>query len=507
MKKKLFYLSVFLVLVIITCLIKPHGDDFLFVQYLDYCGIGNMQYHRWAHDCILLPRGFWRPVMDLFAFYILAPSQAYYTYIMHFFSVLFHIGCAYMVFLICRKMRCSEKNSFIASVFFIFCTTCMGGMIPGDGLAQVSTSFFGLLSVLCYVSDNKYRVIGWLLFGIIAMFWKDGGFVWIPVGPIFNEILVQKNRVGFFHFKNVRWARFIKVIILSLIPAFIFITVYLSFKPDLVSGLVQNEPVVTEISTSNSIISVDQETESHTISFAYLVKSAFILYVASIFPIDTSAVYYHNWVLLGITVVLSIIGLFFIFKSLISYGKNASEEFLGLFLIILWISSVSLLTRAGEISPHPSNTFMAVILGLALDKIEIRKFLKISLVAFAISTLITDAHKYYLCYVAGRETSELAKQVKAKTEGLPHKVLCISVGNHKKNGAFIVNTPNDFYSGVSVLHEYGWNCPLYFDAIKYHDSDDDLAYKIDSVIVANKDSGYDCIWIQRPESIEVLNLK
>ena len=505
MKKKYIYILFFVILATITSLIRPHGDDFLFINYLDDCRLGEMHWQKWAHDCILLPRGFWRPMMDLYAYYVLTIYPPGYFVIMHVCSAFFHVGCAFMVYFLCKKLTCSENSSFMGSLFFLFCTTSMGGLLPGDGLAQVSTTFWGLLSVCCYISSNKFRYTGWFIFALIAMFWKDGGFVWFPVAPAFYELMNQKSLNGVFYFKNVKWFRLIRQLLICCIPIAIFLILYVYYKPDLVSGVVSNNDASTVSSLSN-MVSVNQDNSAHTLSLANFIKSFFVLYIAGLFPIDTSAIYYKEWILLAITAFLSLTGLMFIVKLLKGLFLDSFQEFLSLTLIILLISSVALVTRAGEISPHPSNSFIAIVFGLAMDKMKFSKMIALSFGAFIISTIITDVHKYYLGYTAGMETSKLAKQVKAKTKGEPQKVLSIAVVNHKGEGAFVINTPNDYRRGVAVIHEYGWKCPKYFDPVLFYDDEMNLDNKIDSVVSVGKKGDYDCIWINKSNGVDVINL-
>lgn len=506
MKREYYYLLAIIVLSIITSFVRPHGDDFLFINYLDNCGLGEMHWHKWANDCILLPRGFWRPIMDLFAYYVLTIYPLAYFIVMHVLSVFCHVGSAYMVYYLCRRLQCRDSSSFIASVFFLFCTTCMGGLIPGDGLAQVSTTFWGLLSVCCYISKSKLRYVGWIIFAVIAMFWKDGGFVWLPVAPIFNEILEQKDNYGVFVSRRVRWARLLSKLFISFIPIAFFLIVYLSFKPDLVSGVLSAE-ANDSTSSFSKMLSVDQDNSSHTLTPANFVKSFFVLYIAGLFPIDTSAIYGHNWILLSITLVLSVFASFFILKLVSKYIKTDPQEFCGFLLLVLLVSSIALITRAGEISPHPSNAIIAIIFGLAMNKLDMSKAVAFAIVAFVLSTAITDAHKFYLSYTAGKKTCLLAREVKSKTHGNPEKVLSISVGNHKGEGAFVINTPNDYRNGVAVIHEYGWKCPKYFDPIRFYDDEDNLDAKIEDIINKNIGKDYDCIWVQKPSGVEVINIK
>ena len=67
---------------------------------------------------------------------------------------------------------------------------------------------------------------------------------------------------------------------------------------------------------------------------------------------------------------------------------------------------------------------------------------------FILSTLIVDAHKYYMCYWAAEDASQIGKKIKSETKDASN-VLLIQYGDWelKKDGAFVRNLIYDFFEG------------------------------------------------------------
>lgn len=495
--------------------IMPHGDDFLYLNYFDNFRDWGIKGYKWVNNCILLPRGYWRPWEDLIG-KINAMTPGSFPYLNHTIIASSHTVCAYLVFLLAQMLEIKKSAAFAASLFFLLSSTAMGGLLSIDSIAQVLVSLFGLLSVYSYCSERKHNKTLWIVFGIAAFFAKESGFVWIFVGPLYSAI-VKYVKSGDFRFnKNLPILRsLIKPLTASCLVVLLYFVAFVVLKPDVFNKLSNEETVestVENVSEKSSrideLVGINHKTTSFQLSPVSITKNAFVLYGAALMPIDTSSIYYKNFSILIITFILSLVGLLFIGSCIIVGYKEDRVVMLSLFLILLWVSSVSLLTRAGEISPHPSNSIIALMLAFGLNKMEFTRKMIISIISFCLSTLITDAHKYSLIYKAGEICMNMGRYVVSSSKEKPMKVLCVTLDDNKKDGAFIINTASDFAGGGPVLLLYNYEYPKYRDIKKIPSSIFDDKIRIDSLVEAEQKAGkYDCIWFQNRTNIKVVNIE
>lgn len=496
-QNRLLYFLIFILLVVIVVPLLPHGDDWLFLNYFNFpeaWGINNG--YRWINNCILLPRNFWRPFEDL-----LLKSETYlpwlYPTLNHILIVAIHVFCARVVYELAIEMKVKPKISLFFSLFFMFSTVSMGGILSIDSIAQVLVTFWGLLSVIAYL---KHKYILWILFGFFTCFSKESGFVWFFVSPLFE--LLYNNRINNISIiKNLPF----KKLMISIIPMAIYLTLYFYLNRRTIVNTVEYPSTVA--SGIENLMTISTSTNSHHLNVFVFIKNVFILYIAPIFPIDTSAIYYKEWILLAITCALSIFSFFGFIKIIYNYIKEKTSEFFLTICILICISSISLVTRAGEISPHPSMTILALLLAFCFNEAKIKSNKMIYVIAFCLSTIITDVHKYSLAYIAGRNAKEMAVNIKDNTKVIPNKVLLISVDDYsmRKAGAFIPVPGQDFHKGAAAIAEYGYQYPQRLD-IKIFEKRE--ASKLNNQIaktISQYIKNYDCIWVQQGKNTYVVN--
>ena len=510
--RKLQFIGLFVILSLLTCFIMPHGDDWLYLNYFN--NNWNINRYNWVNNCIFLPRNFWRPWEDCLGKYVIANFPFLFPYVNHIIITLIHVLCGYFIYKLCLKFKYKEQISFYSSIFFVFATTSMGGLLSVDSIAQVLTTFWGLLSILAFVSNKKYGKFLWMIFGIFCILSKESGFIWMVVGPVVGEFIYQKQNKGNFHFNRVRWLDLVGKILIAIIPIIIYFVIYINLSPSTFGGIGMDNNVIEE--NAKSFISLDNSYYSYHLTILGFFKNVAVLFLMGIFPVDSSAIYYHSWTILGTTLLLSIFGLCFIFRSIkIAISRNNYEEVVLLLLITIWISCVSLLTTAGEISPHPSNAFFAILLASFFDncnfRVKYKTLCKIGFGAFIVSTLVVDIHKYYLAYQAGIVDQKMGEFMKSNTTVVPNKVLSICVRNPQmhKTGAFISNPSYDYSKGAPVVFAYGCKYPKEMDIVQLEvGKDEPLKQKIDSIVNVSKGKNiYNCIWIQNEKNLSVINLK
>ena len=513
---KWFYFTLFVILSIITCFLQPHDDDWQYLYYFDCPVRWGFSNYEYVKDCILLPGSYWRPLWSIFnrmEAMLLPNSMPYANHIFISFGM---VGIAYQTFLLCLKLSIKRIISIVISLVLIFATTSMGAMLSVDSFQNVYAAFFGLMSCLVYVNTSGWKKwILWFIFGWLAAMGKETGFVWFVVAPIFSEIVRQKTINGIFKFSLVKYGEVMPKVIISFIPIILYLGLYISLKPEMLNnvGFVSDQnTTIQTVSESNNKSMLETMTEmeehnSYKLSPSTLVKNVAVLYVLGIVPVDTVSVYFKNYALLIVTVILSLIWIVCISRDLLKFIKRHWEETLVVLLLAFWVSGPSLVTRAGEISPIIHMSIVALFFAMFFNKIKYSKKVIVGTVCFIAATLLTDCHKYFIAYKAGEITRNMARSVVEKTKVVPQKVLLVQVDDFskKKSGAFMINPADGIRKGSAMIREYDYKYPNKLDYISIPD-DAMISHRVDSLVNIAK-GNYDCVWFCHDINTEVYNLK
>ncbi len=509
-KEQILYGFLYVFMLGLSLMIQPSGDDWLFLRYFPLNADWHVGSYNWLFNNILLPREFWRPWEDLLGFGE-AHFPSLFPYFNHFFIITLHFASGIFLLKIMKHLNIKENVAFYTTLFYLMATTAMGVAFSVDSTAQALATFFGVLSINIYLSSFRFKYLLWGLIGFIACFSKESGFVFFLIAPLVKllmEIRVQR----LYTIKQINMKRFIKSILIASIPLLFYLGVYLSLTiihnhvdptvQPAVSQMIQKDNFDLEETTIGLMTSSQM---SYKLTATTFVKNVFILYAAAIFPIDTSSIYYNNWWLLMFTLLLSFISLLIFIRVLHSKKIQLLQLFVCL-LLILVASSPFLITRAGEMSPHQVNLFMALLLAILFETYELKKIDYILLFLFVVSTLITDSHKYSLAFTRGNMGKAMAKEVKKKSIPNPNKVLWIGPNESsldRAGGAFNSNPYHSFGQGNAVIREYGYQFPKHLDKIRLQSPVYDQN-KIDDIIESKKEE-YDCIWITHQNIVEVIN--
>lgn len=498
------YISMAVVALLLSLLVLPIGDDWMFLNYFDNAENWGVHKTSWLYDCIFLPRGMWRVWED-----ILWKAETHlpwiYPYPHHILTVLLFFGAGYVIIKITQKLGFNDVRSIAVITIGMIMTNNMGSLFSVDSFAHVMGIFFGLLSAYCYISGTKYKYLLWLFFGIIGAFSKETGFVFFLCGPLLS--LVKLYGEGY----NDNWLskHNIKPLLIGCLPIITYLIVYYTFTSIKASQhiAVVTHQVINDESAKSVGDLLTSSQQSYSLTPVTLVKNIFILYVAGIFPVDTSAIYYSQWILLGISALLSLSGIF-LFANIVKCQDFKDKRLWILAMLVFVISSPSLITRAGEISPFASNTMLILLFAYMVNNIKWTNVNRSLLAIYIIMALATDMHKYILAYKGGHIGQSMAKEIVAKTKANPQKVLWIGPDETslKKAGVAFNDDPYcAFSNGKAAIAEYGYVKPEKLDNIVVPLKEWNEQIK-DSIIQENKDK-YNCIWITERDKVEVINLK
>jgi hypothetical protein len=511
-KRNLFYVFLYIFMLALSLMIQPSADDWYFLRYFSSASNWHVSSYHWLYNNILLPRNFWRPWEDFILF-----GETYfpyvYPYLNHFLIVTLHFASGIFLLKIMKQLKIKEKLAFYATLFYLMATTAMGGAFSVDSITQVLATFFGILSVYFYLSSFRFKYVLWVLIGFMACFSKESGFVFFIIAPLIKLLTeVRANKLQ--TIQQIDRRAFFKAVIIASIPMFLYLGVYFSLttaqrnytkalKKDNVVSQIDQKRNADYSKTTFELMTSSQK--GYKLSSTIFVKNVFILYIASVFPIDTSSIYYSNWWLLILSFALSFTALFILVR-LLRHKKIQWLQLAVCVLLVLIASSPSLITRAGEISPHQVNLFMALLFTVLFETYKLRKWDNVFLLLFVVSTLITDSHKYVMAFNGGNVGRAMAKEVKRKSIANPDKVLWIGPDEYlsdRAGAAFNKSPYNSFFQGNAVIREYGYIYPKVLNKIILPSPVYDRNI-IDSII-QSKIGEYDCIWITHQNIVEVIN--
>lgn len=520
-KDFIIYFGFFVLLCVVTCFLKPHDDDWQYLYYFENPNLWGLSKESFVYDCILLPGTYWRPLWSMFNWIEAHWFPMSMPYANHIFIVFGMVGIAYMTRRLLLLLNCKENVAIVVSLMLLLATTSMGALLSVDSFQNVYATFFGLMSVLIFQSKKKTKWVFWLLTGWLAAWSKETGFVWFVVGPIVQEFLRQKKQKGKFSFYEVEYKRFVLKVLLCALPIVVYLGLYVTLKPSVLNSVgvssdtvkiekIENDSYTkTEEKGSLTTMTEMEKNSSYKLTPTTFVKNVAILYVFGIFPVDTSAIYFKSYFLLVVTSILSLVWLVIFGAKLKEYLKEYGQDFILLLLLAVWISGPSLITRAGEISSIVHMTIVSVLVGLIFNTCNFNRTLKIGVICFALATIITDLHKFFIAKEAGDVVRNIAREVVSKTKENPSNVLLIQVDDFskKKSGAFMINPADGIRKGSAMIREYQYKYPQKLVYEKIPEEDDvKLQATLDS-IVADAQGKFDCVWYCHDTQTKVFNLK
>ena len=497
---KIIFVLLYITVLILSMFIEPTGDDWLFLRFFDNHSDWDVEGHTWLYNQMLLERDYWRPIED-----ILLKTETYipvvYPYLNHFITVTSYYIIAYLLYLLMGRIKVANKIAFISSIIFLILATNMGSLLSVDGFTMVWAVLFGMIYVQVYISQHRFRKLILVLAGIFCCLSKETGFVFLIIAPVYKWLIYTLGN-DISSIKELPWKNIIKDLLLSAIPVLIYLSLWYVQYEALNETL--NETFVAQNAIENNHLKdIIQGTGGYSLTPVLFMKNVLILYGLAIVPIDTSAIYYGNWILLVVSGILSISGLYLSIIALKKIQSNLLPSFIMICLIFI-ASLPSLITRAGEMSSLPSNIFIVLFFSFIFNKMNIDRKLKNAIFIFVLATLLTDVHKYYLGVTGGRIGKEMAETIKELSGETPDNVLWIGTtsGKDKAGVAFNKDPYKAFDCGNAVIREYNYKYPRKLKKIRlgYKDFEE----KKDSIISMERDK-YDCIWITKDHEIQVLN--
>lgn len=493
-----------LILMFFMFFLLPIDDDWFFLRYSQNPSQWGIPAYHWLGNCILLMRGYWRPMEDLLLTYEFRYAPWLFPYLQHFIIVLLVYGSGWSVRCLGIKTGVSNRCMLIIVTIGVVAATNFGAITSIDSMTQVSAAFWGLLSARVFISKLRIRYFIWIVCCILSCLSKETGFILIFTGPLI-AIIIDNSNIRVYKIK-----KYIIGLITAILLTFGYLGAYFGMKLYIQSNEIPetNENIIIE-SYENDYKIDEQEwfssEKSHQLTPITLIKNIGILYCLGLYPVAVNGIYYNNFIIVIITILIGWGGIILLYRMIRRAPIVQKRKALMFALLGIFVSLPSLITRAGEISPFNSNMFFIIAIGQIANQYKFRSFDYFLALLFIICTLTTDVYKYSLAYRGGRIGHEMAENIVRETPPNAKKIIWIGVDESKrdKSGAAYTMSPyRAFDSGSAAIALM--NYPDDINLTRYYIQDKgNTSERIDS-ISQKLLTRFDCIWITSGKKTKVI---
>ncbi len=387
---------------------------------------------------------FWRPFDVLFGvFNGLIPNI--YPIPNRIAVVLAHVLSAYFLVKVLNCFEVSEKGKMFSALFFLFSPAATAVVISPDALNQAFSVLFGLIAVYFCLTRPGYL---YLIFCVIALFWKESGIAWFAAAPIL-KLVYKKN-----DFRSIKEKDNIVFFIKCAVFAVIIAALYFALRFYLYGQVA--------LSGTGNRYSVSIFDKSTVINFARLIGIA-------VSGIDSIAMFSRNrnLILFSVTLVMSMI---FILMFAVKFFKlRKHQNFILIIALIVVAAALTapqiIIESAGEMHAYPSLAGVALIYGVVFQNFDFKKELKkviVLLSCIIISFSISSVHKYASVYHFSNETKALTNELHAVYDDPEKSMLIMCVDLKMDYSVFCQPAIVGTSYGKSLRQYFGWrdNLPI-----------------------------------------------
>lgn len=427
--KVIFYIAVFIGFYSIVCSISPLSDDWYYLT-------GPNPSFQLAD---LLPGdSFWRPFDALFGAFMGLFAELFPA-LNRAVVVLAHVLNAVLLSSITRKMGMELRWRRFTVCFFLFSSAVWAVTVSPDALNQAYSVLFGLVAIWLHLKKGGYYYI---LFCLIALFWKESGVSWFFVIPILDAFLNGKTWNDFR--KNSQLVkRFFKQVSFS----FLTIIAYFAARFALYGQIALGESGGTY---SLSLLSFST------------VKNAVLLFASAATGVDSLALFgaERSLALVAITVVLSMV---FVVAWLVCainllFKKKKVFPFLCILVCVLGLAfPLMILGSAGEMHAYPVLCGMSMLFGFGLSQsgANVKKML-VPILCLFIAFGISSAHKLLSVYDYSDRTKQLTQSIMENYDTPEGRALFVVVDDWTGYSVFDQSAIMGTYKGYSVRQYFDW---------------------------------------------------
>ena len=417
-----FFVILAIVELFITTQMEPVFDD---LPYL------TAPCERNISECLLPYYSWWRP-FDALTGYFLEFHKSWFPMFNHIVVWAFHVLSAITLYAIMRLFGLKKESVWIGTIMFMISPAMLGTLYDTDSINQTGALFFDLLGLYAYISSSKKKhIILWIIFTLIATFFKENGITWFVVTPLLTYAWLNANRI---QTRNM--------VITGLVCAAGYMVIrlmlphYGEINPDYYSY-----PLFENIKKIGKII--------------------FIVFI----PIDNVSLLHDNshlLALISLLLTMPFLG-FIIYKN----RRNLITSKVIITLICLFIAiSPHLLLLFTIMHAYGTLPFTTLIFTLFIQNIEHNKSFYVLLIVFFAGLLEIDIHHSIEKYKSGKYMVQLGEQAISIIHNqpqfkhkVPNKVYSISIkDDYKKYSTFCLGANDAFCWGYSVqfVNHFTW---------------------------------------------------
>lgn len=447
-----------------------------------------------------LPYGsIWRP-FDALLGYVVSIDYTWFPTLNHIIIFIGHAANTYLIYRLSSELGLTKTPQAIATTIF-YCSPCvLATVLACDSLNQTYSQFWGLLAILLYLRcctnrnqqpttvsqqstvtsqqqsnrsqqwSHRLQHLPWMVCIIMSTWAKDNGLAWAVVPPILA-----------FGFSRVDRRTLLRHVAYGLLLAMAYGVVRLSLPH-------------TEIFNP----------DYHTFDVMKKLKEMGILIGYSFTTGDFICLFHtpsRNLFVFALTLLLGLPLLYtLIFKS-----KGIWRHLEAWTLLVCAVIAVSpnILISLSIMNAYASLGMIALLAGWCAMHVESKHLLTVSMACYLVAAVAVGVHTWYMSMTTSEAGPRLARQAIDKTGDAVDNVYMIIVEDDvKKFSSFCVPPAESFGWGIAAMHETGYVWPKTIDdTIMVHATP---AAVVDSVAHQALDKGYDCVWIYRDDTIDVL---
>lgn len=430
-------------------LILPTFDDW---SYTTTPYFGN----PFATDRILPQNGYWRP-FDALLGSVLGLNYRLFPALNHCLILLGHVMSTILVYVL------SNRNK-LAAAFFFLSPGMLGCVLDIDSVNQTYATFWGLLSLYCYMRGMKWQ---WIACVLTATFCKENGIMYAVIPPV----------ICFARERSIK-----------------------AYKP-YIADLFRIAPVILTYGIARILLT----SSGNGIKSVYLsltiadhLKDLVQFLCFTWLPIDYEAVVYRPTrclPLAAITLISSLPFLFLLARQL--WTERRSKILISLVACLFLAAAPHLLTLFSVMHTYSGLAFAALIIGFAYKAHD--KKHQIAAMLFMMTALVTDIHHWYAAYQSGVKGKEMAEEVLRQTPPGAQDVYVISVyDNEERYSIFNVTTTDAFGWGLSAQFYSGYTCAKNItneDVVFTADEKSKDATIRKTIEKVRRENKYDAIWL------------
>ena len=465
---KLFYLFAFVFIFALVFSIYPLYDDW------GYLTAPNPDFTL----ADLLPgRDFWRPFDALFgAFMGLVPKL--FPLLNHVVVVLGHVLNAVFLEAILKEFGLEPVWRKFTVYYYLFASATWAVTVSPDGLNQAYSVLFGLIAIYIHLKRGGYSYLLWCL---VALFWKESGISWFYVIPILEAVVTAKTWKKFIG-DSALIKKCVKQALLSTAVVGMYFLARFALYGSVTLGSGTGRYKISLFSLSAIINTITQfgSVGSGVDSIALLSN-------------DKSPV------LAVITIVLSVVFLIIVLGCLFSLIIKKQHIFplLGIAVCALGLAFPTIIIgRASEMNAYPVLCAVAAFYGFCLDRGQAgKKKMMIAGICISLAFTISGAHKLAAIYDYGNRTEQVTENIRKYYDNPSDKVLFIEMDYREGYSVFSQTALYGTYYGLSMRQYFSWE-EIHRTEYRAKSEEDAAAY------IQKHGKKYDLILLVRGENVE-----